>query len=148
MISPFCRNDTVEIVVPNGKYRQCVAVEKLKKLCERCQRITPLDQPRRRKARRLCSAKFVLIEINVGTLNTPIIYCCGGPWAGTKAMATAADYRKWAEECFEWAHQARDTRVREQYASLGQVWLECAARAELRPGVITPSEPTTAVKVA
>jgi len=30
MISPFFRNDTVEIVVPNGKYRQCVAVEKSK----------------------------------------------------------------------------------------------------------------------
>jgi hypothetical protein len=30
MISPFFRTDTVEIVVPNGKYRQCVAVEKSK----------------------------------------------------------------------------------------------------------------------
>jgi hypothetical protein len=30
MISPFFRNDTVEIVVPNGKYRQCLAVEKSK----------------------------------------------------------------------------------------------------------------------
>jgi hypothetical protein len=28
MISPFFRNDTVEIVVPNSKYRQWVAVEK------------------------------------------------------------------------------------------------------------------------
>ena len=32
--------DTVKIVVPNSKYRQCVAVEKSKNLCERCQRIT------------------------------------------------------------------------------------------------------------
>jgi len=30
MISPFCRNDTVEIVVPNSKCRQCVAVKKSK----------------------------------------------------------------------------------------------------------------------
>jgi len=30
MISPFFRNDTVEIVVPNSKYRQCVAVKKSK----------------------------------------------------------------------------------------------------------------------
>jgi len=34
-------------------------------------------------------------------------------------MATAADYRKWAEECFERARQASDESVREQYASLG-----------------------------
>jgi len=49
-------------------------------------------------------------------------------------MATAADYRKWAEECFEWARQASDESVREQYASLGRVWLDCAARAERRSG--------------
>ena len=55
-------------------------------------------------------------------------------------MATAADYRKWAEECFEWARQASDETVREQYASLGRVWLE---RAE-RPSAITPSEPKVA----
>jgi hypothetical protein len=30
MISPIFRNDPVEIVVPNSKYRQCVAVEKSK----------------------------------------------------------------------------------------------------------------------
>jgi len=47
-------------------------------------------------------------------------------------MATAAEYRKWAEECFEWARQASDESVREQYASLGRVRLEYAARAELR----------------
>jgi hypothetical protein len=39
-------------------------------------------------------------------------------------MATAADYRKWAEEGFEWARQARDEGVGARYASLGQVWLE------------------------
>jgi hypothetical protein len=63
-------------------------------------------------------------------------------------MATTADYRKLAEECFEWAREASDKSVREHYASLGRVWLECAARAELRCGVITPSEPKTAQKVA
>ncbi len=62
-------------------------------------------------------------------------------------MATAADYRKWAEECFEWAGAAQDERVREQYASLGQVWLECAARADLRSDAITP-KPKTTQKVA
>jgi hypothetical protein len=61
----------------------------------------------------------------------------------TPAMATVADYRKWAEECFEWARQASDEAVREQYASLGRVWLEQAARAE-RPKAITSSEPKVA----
>jgi hypothetical protein len=66
------------------------------------------------------------------------------PGLGGEAMATAADYRKWAEECFEWARQASDESVREQYASLGRVWLDCAARAELPSGAITPSEPKVA----
>ena len=68
-----------------------------------------------------------------------------GLWA--EAMATAADYRKWAEECFEWARQASDEAVREQYAKMGQHWLEHAARAE-RPGAITSPEPKTGKKVA
>jgi hypothetical protein len=63
-------------------------------------------------------------------------------------MTTAAEYRKRAEECFEWARTTRDERVREQYASLGKVWLECAARAELRSGVITLAETATDEKVA
>ena len=61
-------------------------------------------------------------------------------------MATAADYRKWAEECFEWARQASDESVREQYAKMGEHWLEQAARAELRS--VTPPELKTAQKVA
>ena len=65
------------------------------------------------------------------------------PRLGGEAMATAADYRKWAEECFEWARQASDEAVREQYASLGRVWLEQAARAE-RPSAITSSDPKVA----
>jgi hypothetical protein len=36
----------VEIVVPNSQYRQSVGVEKIKKLLERCQRITSLDSTR------------------------------------------------------------------------------------------------------
>jgi hypothetical protein len=64
-------------------------------------------------------------------------------------MATAADYRKWAEECFQWARAATDDSVREQYASLGQVWLERAARAELQSGMkIAQPEPKTTQKVA
>ena len=62
--------------------------------------------------------------------------------AGTRAMATAAHYRKLAEECFEWAHEARDVTVRQHYAKLCEIWLECAARAKLRSGAIDPPEPT------
>jgi len=54
-------------------------------------------------------------------------------------MARATDYRKLAQECFEWAREARDVSVREHYAKLGQIWLECAARAELRSAVLTPA---------
>jgi hypothetical protein len=63
-------------------------------------------------------------------------------------MATTADYRKLAEECFQWAREARDVGVREHYAKLGQIWLECGARAELRSAVVTPPESTTIRKVA
>jgi hypothetical protein len=42
---------------------------------------------------------------------------------------------RWAEECFGWARAASDDSAREQYASLGQVWLEQAARAELLSGM-------------
>ena len=63
-------------------------------------------------------------------------------------MATAADYRKWAEECFAWAREASNESVREQYASLGRVWLECAARAGVRSDVIIPPESKSPQKVA
>jgi hypothetical protein len=64
-------------------------------------------------------------------------------------MATAADYRKWAEECFAWARAATDDIVREQYSSLGRVWLERAAQAELPSSMkITQPEPKTTQKVA
>jgi hypothetical protein len=62
-------------------------------------------------------------------------------------MATAADYRKLAEECFEWARKSADESVREHYANLGRFWLECVARFELRSGAITPSEPKAAQEV-
>ena|SRR6516164_277727 len=56
MISPFFRNDTVEIIVPNNRFHQRVAVEKSKNLLERCQRITPLDRQGGRKRRRVIAA--------------------------------------------------------------------------------------------
>jgi hypothetical protein len=85
-----------------------------------------------------------LIEINFGVSS----YVYDLPKARGEAMATVADYRKWAEECFGWARAASDEAVSEQYASLGRVWLECAERAELRSGIINQPEQETAPKVA
>jgi hypothetical protein len=86
-----------------------------------------------------------LIEINGGIAFNAYDF----PNIGGEAMATAADYRKWAEECFEWARSASDDSVREQYASLGRVWLEHAERAELLSGMKSGQpEPETPPKVA
>ena len=63
-------------------------------------------------------------------------------------MATAAEYRKWAQECFAWAREAPDEAVSKQYASLGRVWLERAVRAERLSGIINPPEPEARPKVA
>ena len=67
---------------------------------------------------------------------------------GASNMATAAEYRKWAEECFAWAREAPDEAVSKQYASLGRVWLERAVRAERLSGIINPPEPEARPKVA
>ena len=56
-------------------------------------------------------------------------------------MATAVEYRKLAEESL-------DESVREHYASLGRIWLECAARTEVRSGIISRPEPKQGQKVA
>jgi hypothetical protein len=63
-------------------------------------------------------------------------------------MATAADYRKWAQECFQWARNARDEGVREQYMRLGEIWIEFAERAAVRSDQLGPMETTPAPKVA
>ena len=63
-------------------------------------------------------------------------------------MKTAVEYRAMAEECFKWAREASDESVREQYASLGRVWLEYAARAESESGKPVLPEPKPPQKVA
>jgi hypothetical protein len=62
---------------------------------------------------------------------------------GDASVATTADYRKLAEECFEWARAASDESVREHYTSLGRFWLDCAVRS----AAITPSGPKAAQEV-
>jgi hypothetical protein len=86
-----------------------------------------------------------LIKINGGIPFQSLRF----PQTRGEVMATAADYRKWAEECFAWARAASDDSVCEQYASLGQVWLEQAARAELLSGMKSGQPaPETPPKVA
>jgi hypothetical protein len=63
-------------------------------------------------------------------------------------MKTAVEYRAMAEECFKWAREAPDESVREQYASLGRIWLEYAARAELQSPALPSSQSKTAQKIA
>jgi dipeptidase len=71
LISPFFRIHTVEIVVPNGEYRQSVAVEKIKNLLERCQRITRLESTKGGGKRR---------EVNTADrTNICVIEPCGIP---------------------------------------------------------------------
>jgi hypothetical protein len=63
-------------------------------------------------------------------------------------MATAAHYRELAEECFQWAQEARDVSVRQHYAKLCEIWLESAARAEYRSDIIARSDPKIVEKAA
>jgi hypothetical protein len=55
-------------------------------------------------------------------------------------MATVAEYRKWAEECFEWARAASDEGVREQYASLAEFGLSVLHRLSSAGRSISPSQ--------
>ncbi len=45
-------------------------------------------------------------------------------------MHTAAEYRKMAEECFEWATTAVDDEVRANYLGIAQIWLQAASRLD------------------
>ena len=46
--------------------------------------------------------------------------------AGVRVMATAAEYRNWAEDYFKWAREAPDANVRVASVKMAQLWLECA----------------------
>jgi hypothetical protein len=45
-------------------------------------------------------------------------------------MATAAEYRNWAEDYFKLARDAPDANVRVAYVKMAQLWLECAYQIE------------------
>jgi len=45
-------------------------------------------------------------------------------------MATADEYRNWAEDYFKWAREAPNANVRVAYVKMAQLWLECAYQIE------------------
>jgi hypothetical protein len=47
-----------------------------------------------------------------------------------RIVHTAAEYRKIAEECFEWAATALDDEVRANYLGIAQIWLQAASRLD------------------
>jgi hypothetical protein len=50
-------------------------------------------------------------------------------------LKPAAEYRAMAEECFQWASQAKTKEARAPLLQLGQIWLNIASRLDgLRPG--------------
>jgi len=58
-------------------------------------------------------------------------------------MITAAEYRAWAEESLEWAHNAANESSREAYIKFAEIWLESALRAERLAALLErpPKEP-------
>jgi hypothetical protein len=56
-------------------------------------------------------------------------------------MKTATEYRATAEECFEWAREARTHEVRASYLQLAQVWLDAASKLDGLPPTRATSGP-------
>jgi hypothetical protein len=56
-------------------------------------------------------------------------------------MKTAAEYRAMAEECFEWAREARTDEVRASYLHIARVWLDAASKLDGLPPTRTASRP-------
>ena len=48
-------------------------------------------------------------------------------------MKTAAEYRAMAEECFQWAREAKAKEVRVSLRQLAQVWLDAASKLDGLP---------------
>ena len=53
---------------------------------------------------------------------------------------SAANYRKYAQECITCAREATNDAVREQFLELANLWLTAAARMDARPGPATPPD--------
>ena len=48
-------------------------------------------------------------------------------------MKTAAEYRAMAEECFQWACEAKEKEVRVPLRQLAQIWLDKASKLDGLP---------------
>jgi hypothetical protein len=59
-------------------------------------------------------------------------------------MKTAAEYRAMAEECFQWAREAKTKEVRVSLRKLAQIWLDLAAKLDGLPATRTQSAPDAA----
>jgi hypothetical protein len=56
-------------------------------------------------------------------------------------MKTADEYRAMAEECFQWAREAKANAVRVSLEQLAQIWLDAASKLDGRPP--TRTEPAS-----
>ena len=56
-------------------------------------------------------------------------------------MKTAAEYRVMADECFQWAREAKAKEVRVSLQQLAQVWLNAASKLDGLPPTRTQSAP-------
>jgi hypothetical protein len=56
-------------------------------------------------------------------------------------MKTAAAYRAMAEECFQWAREAKAKEVRVLLRQLAQVWLDAASKLDGLPPTKTNIQP-------
>ena len=59
-------------------------------------------------------------------------------------MKTAAEYRTMAEECFQWAREAKAKEVRVSLQQLAQVWLNAASKLDGLPPTRTEPPPEKA----
>jgi hypothetical protein len=56
-------------------------------------------------------------------------------------MKTAAEYRAMADECFQWAREAKANEVRVSLRQLAQVWLDAASKLDGPPPPRSQSAP-------
>jgi len=59
-------------------------------------------------------------------------------------VKTAAEYRAMAEECFQWAREAKAKEVAVSLRQLAQVWLDAASKIDGLPPTRRRSAPDAA----
>jgi hypothetical protein len=53
---------------------------------------------------------------------------------------TAAEYRRYAHECIQFAREAASEPVRKQFLDIAKLWLTAAERQDARSGVSAPTK--------